>query len=588
MSRLGTHLRTMRMAGGIAGFTITAIVAAAIPGVALTNASWTSTEWVHGSVGTENCATATNFSTRGAGKLIGGTLLGTNLDNLAALDGVTVTNEAGGVAVVPASATSLGSDAYANPLDVSALGAINVSLGSLLQLPLGNPVGVLNQYGQAHQNGSSAGAAGVVNNSGGIALIAGPPSASVPSFATFDLASLLGTLGLGSVAGLADVKLSLGAVGSSAQLNGCNALWTKNIAANLQRKYVIAGLTTNLDSPLVGDLVSSVNSTTSLLTNTVNGISGNAGLITGVTSNITNALGPILAVAGIGTPTATVSASVDFSSLTTLLNSTITDSGHIVTIDLAGGTIAINTAALFDSVNGLNNQAPNTQLLINTTVINSLKAAITSALNDYVDAVTNAIDDALGAMKVTLNVSIPLSTLGSGGGLTISASNVSLASLVAGTAPLTTTLDCSLGAVLCAAPDLLVNSLLAGVLSAVASGVEMPLGTSISALVDPLVSSLTTTLDGTTGGIENLLAGALGGLFGPTSLLSLVVNAQNAPIPALAGHPLPTWAASLPGPSTTPYATGRYDVSAIQLVVAGGAVTLDLARSSVGSNVLTP
>ena len=588
MSRLGTRLRTLKTAGGIAGLTITAIVAATVPGVALTNASWSSTEWVHGSVGTENCATATNFSTRGAGKLIGGTLLGANLDSLASLNGVTVTNGASGISVTPVTATSLGSDAYANPLDVSALGAINLSLGSLLQLPLSNPVGVLNQYGQAHQNGSSAGAAGVVNNSGGIALTSGSPSASVPTFASFDLASLLGTLGLGGVAGLADVKLSLGAVGSSAQLNGCNVMWTKNIASNLQRNYVIAGLTTSLDSPLVGDLVSSVNSTTSLLTSTVSGIAGNTGLVSDVTSNLTNTLGPILLVAGIGTPTATVSASVDFGSLTTLLNTPISDSGHIVTIDLAGGTIAINTAALFDSVNGLNNQAPNTQLLINSTVINSLKNAITSALNDYVDAVTNAIDDALGAMKVSLNVSIPLSALGAGGGLTIGATNVSLASLVAGTAPLTTNVDCELSALLCVAPNLLVNSLLGGVLSAVASGVEVPLGTSISALVNPLVSSLTTTLDNTTGGIENLLATTLGGLFGPTSLLSLVVNAQNAPVPALAGHPLPTWAGSLPGPSTTPYATGQYDVSAIQLVVAGGAVTLDLARSSVGTNVLTP
>jgi hypothetical protein len=350
---------------------------------------------------------------------------------------------------------------------------------------------------------------------------------------------------------------------------------------------VIAGLTTGVDSPLVGNLVSTVNSTTSLLTSTVNGIAGNAGLIGGLTSNITDTLGPILSVAGIGTPTATVSASVDFGALTTLLNTQITDSGHIVTIDLAAGTIAINTAALFDSVNGLNNQAPNTQLLINTTVINSLKAAITSALNAYVDAVTNAIDDALGAMKVSLNITIPLSALGSGGGLTIGATNVSLASLIAGTAPLTTNVDCELG-LLCTVPDALVNSLLSGVLTALASGVEMPLGTSISALVNPLVSGLTGTLNSTTSGIENLLATTLAGLFGPTSLLSLVVNAQNAPTPALAGHPLPTWAGSLPGPSVSPYATGQYDISAIQLVVAGGAVTLDLARSSVGTNVLTP
>ncbi|MDQ1548131.1 MAG: hypothetical protein QOH69_3035 [Actinomycetota bacterium] len=586
MSRLGTRLRTLKTAGGIAGLTITAIVAATVPGVALTNASWSSTEWVHGSVGTENCATATNFSTRGAGKLIGGTLLGANLDSLASLNGVTVTNGASGISVTPVTATSLGSDAYANPLDVSALGAINLSLGSLLQLPLGTDVGVVNQYGQAHRSGSSTGASGVVNNSGGIALTSTIPSASVPTFATLDLDSVLGDLGLGGVAGLADLNLTLGAVASSAQLDGCNALWTKDIYSNLQRKYLIAGLTTNVTSPLVGNLVSTVNSTTTALTNTVTGIAGNAGVINGVTTTVTGLLGNVLSTVGVGAPTATVSAAVNFGALTTLLNTPIADPGNIVRIDLANGTIAINTAALFDSVNGLNNQKPNTQLLINQQVLDNLKAAITSALAAYVTSVTSAIDAALAAITVNLNVTVPLSLLGSGA-LTISATNVSLASLLAGTAPLTTDLTCSLGLV-CPVLEGTVNGLLTSVVSTLASAIEVPLGTTISGLVNPTVANLVTTLNSTTGGIESLLSSVLQNLFGPTALLSLVVNAQNAPNPALAGHPLPTWAGSLPGPSTTPYSTGQYDVSAIQLVVAGGAVTLDLARSSIGTNVLTP
>jgi len=70
MNSLANRLRKLRTTGGIAGLTITAIVAAAIPGVALTNASWNDTEFVHGTVGSEDCSTATNFSTRGAGKLI--------------------------------------------------------------------------------------------------------------------------------------------------------------------------------------------------------------------------------------------------------------------------------------------------------------------------------------------------------------------------------------------------------------------------------------------------------------------------------------------------------------------------------------
>jgi hypothetical protein len=51
---------------------------------------------------------------------------------------------------------------------------------------------------------------------------------------------------------------------------------------------------------------------------------------------------------------------------------------------------------------------------------------------------------------------------------------------------------------------------------------------------------------------------------------------------------LPVWASSLPGPSTAPDGTGQYDESAIELTILGATVSLDLARSSAGSNVVTP
>jgi hypothetical protein len=598
MSALGTHLRRWKTAGALAGFTITAIVAATIPGVALTNASWNDTEWDYAGsggipgIGTENCATATNFSTRGAGKLISGTLAGTNLDAIASLNGITVKNGSGGVTVTPAGAIAAGNpESFENPLSVSALGSINLSLGSLLQLPVGANVGALNQYGEAHTNGNSAGASGVVSNSGALDL--GAPGVGIPTFGTLDLQSVLHQLGLDTVSGLGDVNLTLGAVGSSEQLNGCNAIWTKDVYSNLVRNYVIASLTTNVNSPLVGDLVSSVNATTTQLTSTVNALAGNTGVINTATSGITTALGPLLSGIGLGTPTATVSASVDFGGLTTLLNTPIQDSGQIVTIDLAHGTIAIDTAKLFGGANGLNGQLPNTQLLLNTTVINNLKSAITDALNNYVDQVTAAIDAAVDAATVSLTVNIPLTIPGTGAGLgiTAAANNVSLSSLEAGTAPLAVTATCSLGAILCAIPQPVLQAALDTASVAIAKAVEIPLANGIHGLVDPIVSSLTTTLDGTTGSIEAMLVDVLGGLFGQGSALSLVVNNQNLPAPGSPtppSHPLPVWAASLAGPSTAPDGTGQYDESAIEITILGANVTLDLARSSVGSNVVTP
>jgi hypothetical protein len=607
MSALGTHLRRWKTAGAVAGFTVTAIVAATVPGVALTNASWNATEWDHGAFATENCATATNFTTRGAGKLIGGTLAGTNLDNLASLNGVTVTNGSGGLVATPAGSIAVPptppatapTDAFENPLSVSALHSINLSLGSLLQLPeVGANVGALGQYGEAHTNGSSVGASGVVNNSGAIDL--GAPGVGTPTFGTLDLQSVLHQLGLDTVSGLGDVNLTLGAVGSSVQLNGCNAMWTKSIYTdnNLVRNYVIASLTTNVNSPLVGDIVSSVNSTAANLTSTVGSIAGTSGFVNTALGTITSNLGPLLTTLGLGTPTATLSASVNFGDLTTLLNSSIQDSGHIVTINLANGTIAIDTAALFGGANGLNGQLPNTQLLLNTTVINNLKTAITGALNNYVDEVTTAIDNDLDAATVSLHISIPatvtLPIVGPtvGFGITADATNVSLSSLEAGNAPLTVTATCSLGPIVCPVPTAALQLLLNGASATIASAIEKPLGNGIHGLVDPLVSGLTDTLNATTGNIEDLLASVLGGLFGQGSALSLVVNNQNLPAPGsptpAMGHPFPVWASSLTPASTTPYGTGQYDESAIELTILGANVSLDLARSSAGSNVVTP
>jgi hypothetical protein len=594
MSALGIHLRRWKTAGAVAGFTVTAIVAAAVPGVALTNASWNDTEWDHAAVGTENCATAANFTTRGAGKLIGGTLAGTNLDNVASLNGVTVTNGSGGLVATPAGAIAVPTaDAFENPLSVSALNSINLSLGPLLQLPaVGANVGALNQYGEAHTNGSSVGASGVVSNSGAIDL--GAPGVGTPTFGTLDLQTVLHQLGLDTLSGLGDVNLTVGAVGSSVQLAGCNAMWTKSIYTNLIRSYVIAGLTTNVNSPLVGDVVSSVNSATSNLTSTVTAVAGNTGLINTALGGITTNLGPVLTTLGLGTPTATLSASVNFSDLTTLLNSTVQDSGHIVSINLANGTITIDTAALFGGTNGLNDQQPNTQLLLNTAVINNLKTAITGALNNYVTAVTTAIDNDLDAATVSLHVAIPVTipVVGAGLGIAADATNVSLASLEAGTAPLTVTATCSLGAALCAVPQPALQLLLNTASTAIATAIEVPLAHGIHGAVDPLVSGLTTTLNATTGSIENLLAGVLGGLFGQGSALSLVVNNQNLPAPGsptpAMGHPFPVWAGSLTPASTTPSGTGQYDESALELTILSANVSLDLARSSAGSNVVTP
>ncbi|HEX4442059.1 MAG TPA: choice-of-anchor G family protein [Galbitalea sp.] len=577
MNRLGTQLRKVRTAGGIAGLAITALVAASIPGVALTNASWNDQEFVHSAIGTEDCSSATNFTTHAAGKLLSGTILNTNLDNVADLDGVVVTNGPSGIGVLPSNTPSLGADAYANPLDVSALNSVNLSLGSLLQLPLDTKLGVVGQYAQAHTNGNSTGASGAITDSGGIALSNDTPSPSVPTFATLDLSTVLNDLDLSSVSNLAGLKVTLGAVSSDETLYGCDALWQRDIAANLTRGYHIAGLTTTVDSPLVGLLTTKVQGATTDLGNAVENISSLQG---DVVDGITGPLNGLLSVLGLGTVSATLSASADFSGVNSVLGEPIADSNGIVSIDLADGTITINTAALFDSANGLNEQDPNTQLLINSTMINALTAAVTSALDDYIADVNTALQAAIAAVEVNVSLSIPLSALG-GGGITVTGTNLKLSSLLDGTAQLSSSISCTFLPAVCALAEGTLGGLLDGTLAAL----DVPIGTVVDNSLTSTVTGLVNTLQGVTASVVTLLSSVTTGLFSPSSL-SILINAQNAPHPAN-GNPLPSWAALLPGPSASPYKTGQYDISALQISIAG-VLTLDLAHSSVGSNNLTP
>nr|MDQ2697550.1 hypothetical protein [Actinomycetota bacterium] len=113
----------------------------------------------------------------------------------------------------------------------------------------------------------------------------------------------------------------------------------------------------------------------------------------------------------------------------------------------------------------------------------------------------------------------------------------------------------------------------------------------LSAPLALIVDTLILAIPALTAPIVTLLGETLDVLFGEQALVSLVVNAQNAPDPAdgVSG-PLPGWAGGLDVFDASPYESGQYDVSALRLVVLGTAdvVEVDLARSSVGTNNLLP
>lgn len=562
-------------------------------------ASWTDTEYVNGATAAMLCTDAGSGTSVGSGRLIGGQLGALDLGSVAAVEGERVVNSGSGSTPTPSGSTSLGGDSYANPLQVSALSTINAGLGGALVIPAGVDAGVLNQWARATPDTKSAGATGAVLNTGAISLTPPANGTGLPRFATLKLGSVLQAV-LGSsvsslVTNLTDIDLGIGAVASDATLDGCRANWD-GIYTALVRQYAIAGLEATLTSPAASALASDTTSALNSLSSQITTIAGSSGLVNSLSSAVLGQLGSITALVGLGTPTATVTITPDFSAVTALVNGTISDSGHLLSISPAAGTIIVDLDALLGpaylSSPQLNGLAPNSALLLNAAAVTALQTAITTALASWVTSVIGAVNAALTAPTVRVTLSYPV-TLASTqiATLAIDTGSVSLAALAAGTTSTSMTIT-ALGTCvpLVTCPVIAsVNALLTGTLKT-AVGVAIG-GTLQSALAGlaTTVTALNTTLGTDSSTLVAFLGSSLSTLFGASGLVSLVANAQNAPDPAIPNEGVPpSWAVSLPGPTANPDATGQYDVAALRLVVLGAApavsLGLDLARSSVGPN----
>ncbi|GMA93625.1 hypothetical protein GCM10025881_04490 [Pseudolysinimonas kribbensis] len=580
-----------------------ALVLGAI-GVVPSEASWADRQYDAATVQSVLCTDPGSGTSTGSGTLLGGTLGSTDLSTIASVRGVSATNDGTTTTPTPSTATSLGSGAYSNPLSVSALSGIDADIGPALQLPLTADAGGLNQYARAASDTTSAGAAGAVSNSGGIAVTQRAPGAAMPRFATVGLGqvvqSALGQNLSSLVTGITDAQLGLGAVASSAQLSGCTAEW-RGIYTGLVRQYALAGMDATLTSPAVSSLVTTTDAGLSALSAQLNAIAGNSALLNSLGSSILLALKPALSTLGAGTPTVTLSLTPDFSAVTALLSTPITDSSGLFSISPSAGTITLDLDALMGpayltspKINGL---APNSRLLINGTALTALEAAMTSALTAWVSSVIAAVNAALAAVAVNLDLTAPVSALSVNvGTLFVHTNDLTLAQLLAGSPGVTAGIDkssglCSVvivGATLCA----LVTTVLGNLTPALLASVGQTIGGTLQTALAPTaatVSTLGANLGTATGTLVSTVGGGLTGLFGATGAIQLWANAQNRPDPAeLNAGPEPGWAAGLPAPTANPFGTGRYDVAALRMTIRGSATTgLDLARSSAGSNTVT-
>lgn len=572
-------------------------------------ASWNDREWASGvgpgpgtaALGTLDCGNSTGrFATRGEGRALGGALLGLDLDALAAASSMLVTNSgsatthsSGGAPATPAP------DAFANPLNVTALRAVNADLGGgILQLPLDNATGVIGQYGRASSDGRAVGASGYVTDNGGIAL---KPAGGYPDLATLRLSQLLARINPPAAAALgnvSDVSLTVGAAAGRAAVDGCAGTWANNVAGAVTRDYLAAALRTEVTSPTVTAVRGIANAAVGDLQTAVSGLLAPGalnGIITPLTGLLNTALGGNGLLSGVvrlkqpnGITVTVEQASVNLSAVTSLIATPIRDPAGIVSIDLAGGAVTVDTAALLAQAypgsygSGLNGLPPNTGLLVNATVLNALHTTVAQALSSWVSQVNQALSHAVDAVALKVKVGIGLqlcvgvAPLCLGGWADVGVLNATvtgtLSEMRAGTAPVVVDASLLNGGLLGSLLGTLVSALTAPLLNnlgqlvaGVVDGVLNP-RRQLPATVTPAVSAVVTAVDG----VFQTIYG--------NGVVAIEVNAQNA----RAGAP--------PDMATLP--AGRYDVAALRIGVLGALSTDDvrlyLARASVGRVCLLP
>ncbi|SIS18008.1 choice-of-anchor G family protein [Microbacterium sp. RURRCA19A] len=554
-------------------------------GITATTASWNDTEWVHeDALGTStlDCAQSPALESRSRGTFLAGELLGVDLDTVAALEDMRLTVQADGTAVPdPSNAIDLGStpptSTYANPLEVTALGIVGVDLtGLAVPLP-GAALGAANQWAQGSSGGRAAGAAGLINDSGGVLVSDTTPDDDLPRPATIDLTALLP-----SVVGLDTATLEVGAVAASSQLDGCAALlqqvWgVAPTQPTVERDYGIASLGVVLDAPAVGALTGAVTTTVGQLETAVAGLVGQNGLIA---QNLRTALA--LRVPGIAA--ATLAGTVTITGLD--LGATVAPflglqlEGDGFTIDLASGRILVDIARL---TGPLNDAAPNTELVLNAGVVNAIVAEAGTLLDDWAEDVTDALRTAIrnAQLKIALTTSV------SAAGYTLATVQLGLdatiGAVVDGTATIGVTLSNQPTGLIVAT----INTALAALGLPTLTSILSTLTSSGSALTTSVANLLTTqlfdrvttlgaTLSTLSAPVVTVLATVLNAL--PT-VVSLMVNVQ----PDQPGAP--------PGSTftaATSRSTAEYAVTALRLGLADFAVPDDVAHVLFGTGSAGP
>jgi hypothetical protein len=313
------------------------------------------------------------------GRILSGSVLGINLDDIAALQ--------------PAQAENNGSQATQtskDPLDATVLDTVEVgptniqaNLGGVVQL------GAVGQYAQAQANGTSFAASGAITDDGAIGI---GEDKSVPGTnATVDLDALLGGR---FAATLLDLDLAIGALGAQAEAEG-------EVAAG---DYTLADLKLELSSPAISALTDKVNAALDEVQLGIGVLDGSDGTLAVDLNRILQGVNPALnLLGGNANVTATVNAGDLHSLVQDLLNTQYGEDG--IRFNLDTGKVSIDLNALAGG--GLNNAPVGTEVL-SSAFIDPVLDSITDKVAGIADQVVDRVRDALHDATVEVHADIDL------------------------------------------------------------------------------------------------------------------------------------------------------------------------------------
>lgn len=538
----------------------------------VTDAAWTDDEYVGSSAGVMiagDCDTTTLFQTQSAARQLSGLLGAQDLDSLAALQGLAVQNSGGTLSVSPASAVEIDPVTFSAPLDVSALGNPLLSTTLGLDAAAGD-AGAYNQWGRAIASGQAAAAAGAVNDQSGAVDATGTAdgSATMPKSASINMASLV-------PAATADMRLDVGAVASSAEVDACvlvNGWPALNPVPVENRAYGIAGADLNAGVPSVetmtaaataaADDFAALDNVGGQVTTTVN--TGITGLVQGSAGSLE--VGTVSTVITIG--------ALDLSDLPQFLTGSISDG--VVTIDLTNSSATVDLTALGGRASGFNGLPPNSVIGIDQAVLTEVSQRTTALLGEWSSDTVIALEQAFEAATFSMQTQVLLRTdVFLVGTVDVARLTISYGTTVGAflgeTVPAPTITTEVLGASL---PGL---ALLPQIITAVTNGA----GAVVQGALVPALQGATGVIPTAVAGISGATAGVteeLGGILDPLAgVLSFTVNVQ----PDQPGAPVTAAAA---GTSTG----GEYKVSALRIATLGNAAEIYLATSAAGPVLFRP